>query len=310
MSQRDSSRELTRLEHRLINAGTAIACTEPEQVQFQHTVLCQTGLPRRRVHSRSFERRSGHMSILLEAGSLFDGMGFVEQPLPYGAIPRLVMVHLSTEAVRTRQRCVEVGESMRQFLTTLGLPTNGGVRGGYTAFRRQMAALAACRLTLGMHVGARAMTVDAKPIRRFEAWLQHDGTQRTLWPGVMELSQEFYDTLAEHAVPLDRRALASLKHSALALDVYTWLAHRLCRVRGHSVRLSWQNLREQFGQEYQDARNFKHAFRAALCQVLAVYPDARVSTVSGGLELRPSRPPLARASRSFFHLQVASSQAS
>lgn len=276
-----------------MDAGTAIACTEPEQVQFQHTVLCQTGLPRRRVYSRSFERRSGHMSILLEAGSLFDGMGFVEQPLPYGAIPRLVMVHLSTEAVRTRRRCVEVGESMRQFLTTLGLPTNGGVRGGYTAFRRQMAALAACRLTLGMHVGARAVTVDAKPIRRFEAWLQHDGRQQTLWPGVMELSQEFYDTLAEHAVPLDRRALASLKHSALALDIYTWLAHRLRRIEAaRGVKLSWQNLRDQFGQEYQDTRNFKHAFRAALHQVLAVYPDARVRTVPGGVELRPSRPPL------------------
>src|SRR4051812_22630732 len=67
-----------------------------------------------------------------------------------------------------------------------------------------------------------------KPIRRFEAWLQHDGTQHTLWPGVLELSQEFFDTLVNHAVPLDYRALAGLKHSALALDIYTWLAHRLC----------------------------------------------------------------------------------
>jgi len=283
-----------------MDAGTAIACTEPEQVQFQHTVLCQTGLPRRRVYSRSFERRSGHMSILLEAGSLFDGMGFVEQPLPYGAIPRLVIVHLSTEAVRTRRRCVEVGESMRQFLTTLGLPTNGGVRGGYTAFRRQMAALAACRLTLGMQEADRAVTVDAKPIKRFEAWLQGNGSQRTLWPGEMELSQEFYDTLAEHAVPLDRRALASLKHSALALDIYTWLAHRLRRVEAaRGVKLSWQNLRDQFGQEYRTSKDFKREARRALRLVLAVYPDARVGDVIGGIVLYPSHPPVRSTSVAF-----------
>ena len=76
----------------------------------------------------------------------------------------------------------------------------------------------------------KVVTVDAKPIKRFEAWLQHDSSQKTLWPGVLELSPEFFETLTHHAVPLDYRAIAALKHSALALDVYTWLAHRLCRI--------------------------------------------------------------------------------
>jgi hypothetical protein len=114
---------------------------------------------------------------------------------------------------------------------------------------------------------------------------------------VLELSPDFYDTLREHAVPLDYRALGALKHSALALDIYTWLAHRLCRVNKISgVKLSWENLREQFGQEYGDPRNFKHEFKTALHQVLAVYPDARVGEVIGGLMLCPSPPPLAKTS--------------
>jgi len=88
-------------------------------------------------------------------------------------------------------------------------------------------ALAACRLTLGMFAEGQAITVDAKPIKRFAAWLDQDGSQPTLWPGSLELTQDFYNTLLDHAVPLDYRALSALKHSALALDVYTWLAHRL-----------------------------------------------------------------------------------
>lgn len=292
----DPSPPLTRSQRRLLAASAQISLDPPDRTDFLHSVMCQVGLPRKRTPARTFERRNGHLSILLEAGKLFDGRDFVEQPLPYGTIPRLVMVHVSSEAIRTQQRSVEIGDSMRQFLTTLGIPTTGGVRGGYTALRKQMEALAACRLTLGMHAAGRVVTVDAKPIKRFEAWLQHDGSQRTLWPGVLELSEDFYQTLTEHAVPLDYRALGALKHSALALDIYTWLAHRLCRIGDpRGVKLSWENLRSQFGEEYADRKNFKRKFRQALQQVRAAYPAARITDEAGGLRLHTSPPPLSQA---------------
>lgn len=288
---------LSRQQWKLVIAGDQIRRETPDRADFLHTVMCQVGLPRRRTEARSFERQSGHVNILLEAGKLWNGIEWVEQPLPYGTTPRLVMVHISSEAIRTKNRSIEIGDSMRQFLTTLGMQTSGGERGGYTVFKRQMEALAACRLTLGMHAEGRVVTVDAKPIKRFEAWLQHDGMQRTLWPGVLELSQDFFDTLATHAVPLDYRALAALKHSALALDIYTWLAHRLCRVsKAGGVMLSWENLREQFGQEYSTSKDFKKEFRHALHQVCVVYPDAHIDATDGGLILHESRPPLSRTS--------------
>ncbi len=86
-----------------------------------------------------------------------------------------------------------------------------------------------------------------------------------------------------------------MKHSALALDIYTWLAHRLCRVaKANGVKLSWENLRDQFGQEYSTSKNFKHEFRDVLRQVCVVYPDARIEETPGGLILYPSRPPLTK----------------
>lgn len=137
-------------------------------------------------------------------------------------------------------------------------------------------------------------------VASFEAWLQQDGTQHTLWPGRLELTSDFYTTLRHHAVPLDYRALAALKHSALALDIYTWLAHRLCRVRDpRGTMLSWENLRNQFGQKYNDPRNFQREFRAVLHQVRLVYSDARVEETPGGLILFPSRPPLPQTKAAF-----------
>ena len=265
----------------------------PDRADFLHAILCQVGMPRKATPGRVFERSSGGASMMLEAGKLWTGRTWREVPLPYGTRPRLVMVHVSSEAVRTRSREIHIGDSMKDFLIALGIDTNGGPRGGYTMFKRQMEALAASRLTLGFTGGGRAVTLDAKPISRFEAWLHPSGEQRPLWPGLLELSQEFFDTLAAHAVPLDHRALGALKHSALSLDLYTWLAQRLCRVRKPGgVKLSWENLREQFGQEYADPKNFKKEFRQAIRPALAVYPDARVEEVAGGILLRPSQPPM------------------
>jgi len=293
------------VSERLVAAHDRILSEPPDRSDFLHTVMCQVGMPRRATEARVFERQNGPFSILLEAGKLWTGREWQPHPLPYGTTPRLVMVHLSSEAIRTQNRRVELGDSMRQFLQTLGIQTNGGERGGYTMFRKQMEALAACRLTIGMKCEGRVVTVDAKPIKRFEAWLQQDGQQQTLWPGVLELSPDFYETLAEHAVPLDYRALSALKHSAFALDVYTWLAHRLCRIRQPGgVMLSWENLRDQFGQEYANSKDFKREFRDILRQVWLVYPAARIEEVAGGIVLRESPPPISKATISLTGLRT------
>jgi hypothetical protein len=291
---------MPRKVRRLLDARERIMNEPADRTDFLHTVMCQVGKPRRMTEARTFERHNGHLSILLEAGKLYNGKDWIDQPLPYGTTPRLVMVHLSSEAIRMQSRRVEIGDSMRQFLLTLGMGDGGGPRGGYTAMRKQIEALAACRLSIGMHAAGKVVTVDAKPIKRFEAWLQPESDQPTLWPGFMELSPEFYDTLTNHAVPLDYRALAALKHSALALDIYTWLAHRLCRIaEANGVMLGWHNLREQFGQEYSDPKDFKREFRDVLRQVLVVYPTARIEEVEGGIRLQSSPPPICKTSVSF-----------
>lgn len=287
---------LTPITRRILDAAVEIAQEPVEQIDFLHAVLCQVGMPRKATPGRIFERTSGNASMVLEAGRLFSRGKWVDQPLPYGTRPRLVMVHISGEAVRQRSRDIEVGDSVREFLIRLGIDTNGGPRGGYTMFKKQMQALAASRLTLGMSINDRDITINTQPISRFEAWLQNDGNgQASMWPGIMQLSQEFYDTLVDHAVPLDHTALAALKHSALDLDIYTWLAHRLCRVRKpNGVKVSWMNMKDQFGQEYKDPKDFKKEFRQSLGQVRAVYPDARIEEVPGGLILKASPPPIAK----------------
>jgi Plasmid encoded RepA protein len=205
---------LTPTVARMTDTAAEIMGEPPDKADFLHAVLCQVGMPRKAINERSFTRRNGAIALEIEAGKLWDGREWRPQPLPYGTKPRLVLVHVSSEAVRTGSREIEVGHSMRGFLQTLGLGTNGGRNGTFPVFKAQMLALAACRMTIGLSTGGEAETVDAKPIERFRAWLHATGEQRTLWPGTMTLSTRFFETLLEHAVPLDKRALARLSQLA------------------------------------------------------------------------------------------------
>src|SRR4029079_10438829 len=89
--------------------------------QFLHAVLCQLGLPRNPTANRTFERTSGRASLSLQAGRTFDGMKWIDQPLPSGTRPRLVLINLCTQSVRTKSPEVDIGGSVREFLRRLGI---------------------------------------------------------------------------------------------------------------------------------------------------------------------------------------------
>ncbi|MGI4812073.1 MAG: replication protein RepA, partial [Janthinobacterium lividum] len=200
---------LSPIQRRIISASSDIRSKPPDKADFLHSVMCQAGLPRSRVEGRAFSRSAGGVSIEIEAGSLWDGKNWVEQPLPYGTKPRLMLVHLSSEAVIKKRRDVEIGSSIRSFLETLGISATGGRNGSYNSFKAQMMALAACRMRIGLlGKSGHARTVDTLMIEEVETWLHPTTLASThaTWRGTIVLSQKFYDTLIEHAVPLDRRA--------------------------------------------------------------------------------------------------------
>lgn len=292
-----NKKSLTHREERLVKAAAEISGERPndDDRAYMHSIMCQVGLPRSKVDGASFERHSGGVALLVEAGKLWDGKQFVQQPIPYGPMPRLMLAWMNTYAVRFNTPEIPVGDSASEFLRMLGKQPNGGVRGSFATFKKQVQAISACRMTLGFNSNGRAHTYEGKPIKHFDAWIAESDDQRPFWPGTVTFSQDYYDTLKDHAVPIDLRAFMELKGSALAMDIYTWLAQRLYRLTGRPIVLHWVSLREQFGQEYQGKdpdKDFKKKFLPALRAALTVYPQAKVKQVTGGLMLMASPPPI------------------
>ena len=105
----------------------------------------------------------------------------------------------------------------------------------------------------------------------------------------------YFESLMQHAVPLNENAVARLSHSAMALDVYTWLTQRLHRVDpSKPAFVPWVSLKEQFGHGYHRMDNFKRVFRTTLRQVAIVYREAKYSLDGKGMRLLHSRPPVMR----------------
>ena len=278
---------------KLTQQAEEIAMITAEETAFMHSILCQCGLPRSKVAGDRFERKAGSASLLIESGDIADGRGgWIKAPVPYGAKPRLTLIQLCTQAVKTQSPIIDVGDSMAGFLRSIGIDYAASPR-VLRETKKQLMALAVCRMTLAYWDGQKVTQTKGDPIQAFNAWLPTDPAQGTLWADEIKLGREFFENLCEHAVPLDPRAIHALRGSALALDEYTWLANRLHRVKKGGQFVSWANLKTQFGQEYGCSKDFKKKFKAALLKVRAVYPQARIDDSRvGGLTLYNSPPPI------------------
>jgi hypothetical protein len=280
----------------LLKAHTAIMDRQGPvtDIDFQHTVFCQTSLPYRPTDARIWEREQGNVLLRIEAGSVYDPSvrRWVDLPMPHGEKPRLVLIHLNGEALRTGSPVVDVQRSMTAFIRTQGIDTNGR---NLRTMKDQLGRLAAALIRMAVVEDGRAVQLDAKIIGTFDLWFPKDEHQRVLWPSTVRLSDDYFRSLTRHAVPLDHIAVAALKGSALCLDIYAWLAQRLYRVpKDRGQIITWVALKAQFGAEYGRLDNFRTNFIPALRHVLAVYPGAKVTVDEVGMRLFNSLPPVHR----------------
>jgi len=293
---------LSRVERRAIETSTQIALDPiPEQIAFQHTVLCQTSLPYRDQGDsvRKWERKQGNVSLLIEAGTAMHPVAheWVDLGLPFGPKPRLILAHLNAEALRQGRPVIEVEDSLTAFVRRIQDPLKAGKSGpnGHEigVFKNQLSRLSTATVRLAITAGERALQVNSHIVEAFDLWFTKDERQRVLWPSIIRLDDKYFTSLQKHAVPLDERALAAISHSAMALDVYTWLAHRLHRIpQGKAQFISWASLKEQFGQGYGRMDNFRARFLTALQQVICQYREARLEEDHRGLTLFQSPPPV------------------
>jgi hypothetical protein len=291
----DEPRQLSLINKRLVSSSAEIMGAPPEEITYQHSALCQVSMPFRNPGDavREWERSQGNVRLLIEAGSAIEPVTdrFVKLGLPFGPKPRLVLMHLNAQAIKTQSPVIEVEDSMTAFAReVLGWGPNGRE---IRVMKDQLSRLAAATIRLAVTKEDRAFQINTQIVTAFDLWFPKDERQRVLWPSTVELNQKYFENLARHAVPLDERAIAALSHSAMGLDVYTWLAQRLHRIQpGKSQFVAWKVVKDQFGWGYTRMIDFKRVFLKTLGQVHTQYRGARLGIDDRGLTLHHSPPPI------------------
>lgn len=259
-----------------------------------HSVLALCGLPYRRPADElaDYVREYGRNSLVVQSGYLKDPVSgkMEKQGLPYGPKARLLMLHVCTMALRQNSHEIEIEDSMSAFIQELGFPVTGGKRGTITQFKEQLNRLAASRMQIGLWDGNRSLTINSQPIEAFDVWLPRNTKQRMLWSSKLYLDRKFFESLKQHALPVDIRALRGFTQSARQIDMLLWLSYRIHGLKKPYL-ITWELLQDQFGAEVKSrSRKFKQAFKEDLDAIQEVYPKIPAVLGEKGLRLHPADP--------------------
>ena len=268
----------------LISEALAIEAEEARRagkLGYMARALVQATMPHKHTSENEFTRSNGTYTLTMQAPSKLG--------LPHGALPRLLLAWVTTEAVRTRDPVLVLGPSLSGFMEQLDLVPTGGRWGSITRLRTQMVRLFSCTVSCHYEAEDRTEELGFRVTKEYRLWWHPQRPeQAALWQSTVTLSREFFEEIIASPVPIDMRVLKALRRSPLCLDIYGWLTYRMSYLSART-EIPWPALAAQFGAEYKRMRDFKAAFLEHLTKVLTVYRHPRVETGESGLILRPSK---------------------
>ena len=277
-----------------------VAFVEPgsDDVTYTHAVFAQCFLPIRKLRNdgKRYEVRHGRAALLITAGDLLNPatQQFVQMDMPSGSAARIALAHINNHIIRSKTLeealVVPMGESLRDFMDYQSIAI-GGKNG--KEITRQIHNLAAARITLGVWTQERARQVNTQIADSIDFWLERDRRQRTLWQPAMRVSERYAEAIREHCVPHDIRALVGLYENTRAMDIYTWLAYRLPRVKERAgIFVRFDDLKPIFGTGIKHNYKFRQAFKTALAEAMRWYPVGRLGIDKKGIRLFHSPSPV------------------
>ena len=295
----DSTSLARQSEHRsakIIETSTEISSAEPrdDEMAFGAKCLVSASLPYRnpkpeQLTNGAWVRKNGDYTLWIQGGP---------QGIPFGTYPRLFVIWLTSEAVRTGSRRISTGGNFAEFCRKLNIDRSRGKNGAGRRLIDQADRLLSSRAAFitGNLDTSQVKKTDllqfAEDFTLFFDQNEHE-QQESLFQSEIILTDKFFSEITAHCIPLDLRAVLALQQSPLELDIYQWLAYRMFSLKSTS-RPTWQQLYNQFGSSYARLRDFRENFLEALNSVKSVYPKVRVDYSESGLILLPSPTPIPR----------------
>ena len=234
-TRRRQTRHFTTLDQ--VTQLVAARDADPE-LGFMARLLALCSLPRTNPGDQhEFKRVNGPYTLYMTAGA--------GNKLPYGSRPRLLLAWVCSEAVRTQNRELILGDSLSEFMRRLGIYSTSGDK--HTRLRNQMKRLFYSQIILvykDVH-GERFVNSPIADSGEFW-WNAKHPSQASLWESKIQLGERFFHEIITNPLPINMKILKAMKRSPLGLDLYLWLTYRTFGLT-RPLRLTWTQLYRQFG---------------------------------------------------------------
>lgn len=270
-------------------AVTQVAQPDPvlqQELGFVTSAMVFAALPHRAVKTGIYKRTDAMVTLSV--------MNDPEIGIPYGRYPRLLLAHICTLAKRTGERRILLGESQADFIRRLGLNPDGmGKRGQVSLVKNSAIQLFTAAIRWSERGDNKFNFKNVEVASQGSLiWTPHanaGGIANYQWQGFIDLSESFFNQCVKHSFPIDLNVVHALR-SSVAIDIYIWLTYKM-NVLSKPIKITWRQLKFQFGSEYSNdpigIKNFRAKFSAQLKLVLEHY-NANIQATSEYLELRPS----------------------
>ena len=257
---------------------------------FMARTMALCSLPRSNPGNQlQYKRTNGPFTLGMIAG--------LGNKLPYGNLPRLLLVWVCTEAVRTQSRELILGSSLSGFMREIGLDSSSGA--GRRRLRTQMDRLFHAQVEMIYEDQLGKQSVASRVADRSRLWWSNSQPdQQTLWNSTIRLGEDLFNEIIRCPVPLDMNTLKAMSRSPLGLDLYLWAVYRTFSLT-RPLRLSWRALYRQFGVDPSRAsdklvvNDFRKDCLRELKKIKLAWPDLNYYTPKGVLQLYPSKPAIA-----------------
>jgi hypothetical protein len=186
--QRKAAAPVTRSQQKLIDVAADIAMNADDaEPAFMARELVQCTLPHTNPGNVPlWRRKNGNLTLAIQPG--YDLKTGEPVGYPYGTIPRLLLFWMTTEAVRTKNRRLQLGHSLSNFMRELGLiPSSAGAgkRSDARRLQTQMRRLLEARISFLQELkeehrhGERRLNMEVAP--QSELWWNPRDPEQGTW---------------------------------------------------------------------------------------------------------------------------------
>lgn len=259
--------------------GNSIKPIDSDSYRYAPSVMSQLSFfPARKPDVNYIKKTNGRSAIIITP---------TEGKWSYGSVPRLFLLYIRTliknkdSRVDFESMTVNLGGSYRAMCEAMGASTGGKSK---RLLLESIKNLACTHITLEHWVSDDSGMYESFPVAQ-KVCIDFGGEDKESY---ITFSSQMWSLLIEEAVPAQMSIIRNISNSALALDIYMWLAFRTNKLRSCGMKVPWKDLTVQFEDGDYPVKEFKRRFTTALNKVKESWPELKASLDEYGITVYPS----------------------